>query len=132
MRNLLWPKSGSLEKNLRNYKIYILFSSQYNHQKWSENPMISFFFLVLPGWGSPKCVIELHVEGMTWAARCPLRVTQALENVPYVDSANTVYKKKRSTVHATGEGCSFEGEERLIKAIEGLGYKAKVESNKNK
>lgn len=59
-------------------------------------------------------------------------MTQALEKVPYVDSANTDYKKKQSVVQANGPGCSVEGEERLIQAVESLGYQAVVQSNKEK
>lgn len=59
-------------------------------------------------------------------------MTQALEKVPHVDSANTDYKKKQSVVQARGEGCSIEGEERLLQAVESLGYQATVESNKKK
>ena len=49
-----------------------------------------------------------------------------------MDSANTDYKKKQSVVQANGEGCSVEGEERLIQAVESLGYQAVVQSNKEK
>ena len=94
--------------------------------------MLSLFIFVLSAAATPKCVIDLNIEGMTWAARCPLRVTQALEKVPHVDSAATDYKKKKSVVQASGEGCSIEGEERLIQAVEGIGYQATVESNKKK
>ena len=59
-------------------------------------------------------------------------MTQALEKVPHVDSANTDFKKKRSMVQANGDGCSIEGEIRLIQAVEELGYQAEVQSNKKK
>jgi copper chaperone CopZ len=59
-------------------------------------------------------------------------VTQALEKVPDVESAKTEYKKKRSLVHAKKEGCSIAGEERLIQAIQDIGYRATVRSNQEK
>jgi hypothetical protein len=56
-------------------------------------------------------------------------VTQALEDVSHVQSVSTNYKEKKSIVKAKGDGCSLEGEERLVEAIHGIGYQAKVLSN---
>jgi len=58
-----------------------------------------------------------------------LRVTQALEKVPYVLSASTEYKTKQSSVDAYGLGCSKKSEKKLIQSIEDIGYDAKIVSN---
>ena len=78
------------------------------------------------------CTIILQVSGMTWAAQCPLRVTQALKKVPDVIEAQTSYKERKSTVEAQGKGCEPAGEERLIQAIEAIGYKAELVEKKEK
>ena len=89
-----------------------------------------FFFLFFPAFSAEYCMITMAIEGMTWAAKCPLRVTQALEKVPHIHSASTEYKTKKSTVLASEKGCSLESEMRLIQAIEDIGYEAEVLSNK--
>ena len=92
--------------------------------------MFSLFIFTLSAAATPKCVIDLNIEGMTWSARCPLRVTQALETVPDVQSVETSFKDKKSTVKAQNKTCSPEGENSLIKAVEAIGYKAEVIENK--
>ena len=57
-------------------------------------------------------------------------MTQALEKVPYVHSASTEYKTKKSVVLASEKGCSVESELLLVKAVEDIGYEAEVLSNK--
>ena len=90
------------------------------------------FFLAYSLQAHADWTITLHVSGMTWAAQCPLRVTQALEKVPDVIEAQTIYKEKKSIVQAQGKGCDPEGEERLIQAIEAIGYKAELLERKEK
>ena len=56
-------------------------------------------------------------------------MTQAVEKVPHVVSAETEYKTKKSTVLATGKGCSIKSETLLVEAVESIGYEAEVLSN---
>ncbi len=57
-------------------------------------------------------------------------MTQAVEKVPHVVSASTEYKTKKSTVLATGKGCSVHSEIAIVEAVEAIGYEAEVISNK--
>ena len=59
-------------------------------------------------------------------------MTQALKKVPSVLEAKTTYKEKKSVVKMEEKGCSPEGENRLIQAIEAIGYKAEVLEKKDK
>ena len=59
-------------------------------------------------------------------------MTQALEEVSNVQSVDTSFKEKKSTVKATGTTCNVMGEELLIKAVESIGYQAEVIENKKK
>ena len=69
---------------------------------------------------------------MTWAKRCPERVSQALESIKGVEKAKTDYATKKSTVKAKGAACGFQGEEKMILAVKKEGYTATILSNRRR